>query len=65
MQEELKKGQKVYWTDPDQDLCSGEYEIVEYLSDRVDSTIGDKVYYIKNEHGSEAEVFGNELSKLK
>lgn len=44
---------EVYWTDPDEDISSGYYKVVDILSD--------EIYYISN-GTSEAEVFEHELS---
>ena len=45
-------GDEVYWNDPDDNISSGYYNIVNIL--------GKDMYYIKNAH-SEAEVFEHEL----
>jgi len=51
---ELHVGAEVYWNDPDDGVCSGFYEIVEFRND---------IYVLlKNEAGSETEVFIHELS---
>jgi hypothetical protein len=48
-------GDEVYWTDPDNNICSGIYKVKEIIS------IDERVYLIGNE-SSETEVFESELS---
>lgn len=50
-----KNGDKVYWNDPDNGECSGEYEILE---------VKEEIYVLKNKDGSTVEVFENELGVL-
>lgn len=50
-----KTGDRVYWNDPDNGECSGEYEILE---------VKGEIYVLKNDHGSIVEVFENELGVL-
>lgn len=49
-------GSRVWWNDPDNGACSGWYTVAGYQGG---------VYRLKNEAGSEAEAFGNEVSKRK
>ena len=44
----MKKGDKVYWNDPDEELCSGEYTI--------QSIEGDILFLVNNED-SEVQAF--------
>jgi len=53
MKNKYNIGDEVYWTDPDNNISSGYYEIIE--------VINDKIYYIANAT-SESEVFEHELS---
>ena len=49
-----KIGDKVYWNDPDNGICSGIYEVTGIHLDCI--------YYLKNEFGSETEALEEELS---
>jgi|GEM_PF-3692650 len=60
----LKVGQEVLWTDPDQGVSSGIWHVV-----RIDSETGaletpDTLIALCNEAGGEAEVYGHELSAV-
>lgn len=57
----LKPGDKVFWNDPD-DISSGIYTIVEIMIDEEYDTDDETIIYIKNEHGTEAEVPACELT---
>jgi len=46
--------QEVYWTDPDDGLCSGWYTIRTFISE--------EIVLLTNEEGSEVEAFVHELS---
>jgi hypothetical protein len=49
----IEIGNKVYWTDPDGDVSSGTYTVVD---------IKDEIFYLTDEHGSEVEAEAHELS---
>ncbi len=49
----FKVGDKVFWTDPDENLCSGDYVIV---------AIHGEIYALANESGSEVEALLHELA---
>ncbi len=51
----LATGDEVYWTDPDADLCSGVYTVVQ-----VDLKSG--VVVLTNKQGSTTEAFLHEIS---
>ena len=53
--QKLKSGDKVFWTDPDDGLCS---RVVRVEAARV---VGEFVY-LKDEDGSELQAFPHELS---
>jgi len=52
--ENLHEGAEVYWNDPDNDVCSGHYKVV--------NIINDDIVLLKNEYGSELEAYVGELS---
>ena len=52
--EELHEGAEVYWTDPDNGISSGYYHVVKIISE--------EIVLLKNEAGSEVEVFLSELT---
>jgi len=56
-----KPGDKVWWSDPDDGLSSGEYTIIEVYANSPEEREGDTMVFIRNERGSEAEVFMGEL----
>ena len=51
--DKLHKDDEVYWTDPDDDICSGYYLVQEILED---------VLVLSNQSGSIVEVFKHEVS---
>ena len=67
---ELHVGAEVYWTDPDDGFSSGYYKVVSlptmplgfFTNEEVADFEEDAIILIKNEAGSEAEVFLHELS---
>jgi len=57
----LAPGSQVWWNDPDEGFSSGYYTVIDILADEpVDSR--DTVLFLKNEAGSQAEVYAFELS---
>ena len=66
--EDLHVGAEVWWTDPAEGLSSGYYKIIvmpdasDIPEDEIEDFEEDCVITIKNEAGSEAEVFLHELS---
>jgi len=50
---DLRIGDEVYWTDPDNDFSSGYYTIANILGE---------IYLLTNEAGTELEAFNHELS---
>lgn len=58
---ELDVGDEVTWTDPDDGKLSGVYKISK-INAEDDQDREDAVFTINNDSGSEAEVFGHELS---
>jgi len=56
---QLKPGDRVYWEDPDCGWSSGHYRITAILADGI--CYADTVVILKNEAGSEAEVFVTEI----
>lgn len=57
----LTVGSKVWWNDPDEGISSNYYIVTSVESD-VDEILDDSIVHIRNEAGSEAEVFASELS---
>lgn len=55
----VKVGQRVYWTDPDEDLASGNGKVVAVQYQPVDKFA---VILLKMDDGGEAEVLLHELS---
>jgi hypothetical protein len=51
-------GDRVYWKDPDEDISSGYYKIIDIL---YNESLDEEIFIIKNEAGSIAEVWKNEL----
>ena len=51
----VEAGEKVYWTDPDEE-SSGEYHIVKVMNS--------EVVLIENDRGSEAEVYLSEIRSI-
>ena len=51
---DIRVGDEVYWNDPDNDIGSGYFTVIEIL--------GNGILRLKNSHGSELEVFEHELS---
>lgn len=51
---DLHVGSEVFWNDPDAGICSGWYTIEE--------VVNDEVLRLRNEAGSEVEVYVQELS---
>lgn len=62
----LKVGNKVWWSDPDHDLSSGEYEILEIQTNPDDNNAlyDDTIILIGNDV-SEVEVWAAELKPIK
>ena len=54
----LNVGDEVYWTDPDEGLCSGHKTITEIVPS-FDGSVGDRSVFVLNDG---TEVFGRELS---
>ncbi len=46
-------GVEVYWNDPDREICSGWYTIMDK---------NEEIIFLENEQGSEVEVLSSELS---
>lgn len=59
----LTVGKKVWWSDPDHDLSSGEYEVVEIRYDEDGALYDDTIILISN-GVSEVEVNAWELQSL-
>lgn len=59
---EFNIGDEVFWNDPDQGLSSGIYTIEAILTENGKLLHGSDVCFLKNDAGSEAEVFAHELS---
>ena len=57
----LDVGDRVHWTDPDADCCSGEYRIQEILTRSGLIEDVDSVLVLCNDAGSVAEVFVREV----
>ena len=54
---DLRVGDQVYWTDPDNGECSGYFIIKEIWQAK-----SSDIFFLENEHGSELEAFRHELS---
>lgn len=61
----LKKGDQVYWKDPDGDLSSGYYNIMGIYDDNEVVSFDDTLLILSNEGGSVAEVYANEILQAK
>jgi len=57
---DFKVGERVYWTDPGEDLASG-WGVIEHVQSEYD----DAVIAVRKDDGGSAEVFPHELSKEK
>lgn len=58
-------GGQVYWIDPDHDVSSGYYTVHEILSDSGAIEDDDTMLMLKNNDGSNTEVFAHELRSVK
>ena len=54
--EQITVGCTVYWEDPDNGACSGNYVV---------DSIDGEIYNISNEVGSETQAYENELTLIK
>lgn len=52
----MKKGDKVFWDDPDDGIASGVYTITGFTGELIE---------LRNEHGSYAHALEHELSQIK
>ncbi len=59
---ELNVGDEVFWNDPDGGLSSGVYKLEAILTENGKLLHKSDVCFLKNDAGSEAEVFAHELS---
>jgi len=59
---EINVGDQVFWNDPDQGLSSGIYTIDAVLTENGKLLHGSDICLLKNDAGSQAEVFAHELS---
>jgi len=59
---ELNVGDEVFWNDPDQGISSGIYKIHAIHTESGKLLHSSDVCFLKNDAGSEAEVFAHELS---
>ncbi|MCD2453636.1 hypothetical protein GO003_024975 [Methylicorpusculum oleiharenae] len=59
---EINVGDQVFWNDPDQGLSSGIYTIDAVLTENGKLLHGSDICLLKNDVGSQAEVFAHELS---
>ena len=57
-------GEKVWWSDPDDDVSSGHYEVLRVETESGDIEYADTIVVIKNHHGSVAEVYASELDEV-
>ncbi len=58
----LAPGDEVFWTDPDQGLSSGNYEVISIYTQSGRVTAKDDVLLLKNPSGSVVEAYACELS---
>jgi len=60
----FKRGDLVFWTDPDEGIGSGFYKIIKTptMEDDFDEEAADDIFILKNEAGSLVEAFKDEIS---
>lgn len=62
MKNPLSIGDTVFWNDPDNGVSSGYYSVADVLADDDGEVYEDTIVCLKNESGSEAEVYFSELT---
>ena len=58
---DIRIGDEVYWNDPDEGFSSGYYRVHDIYSESKTAEDSDTILFLKNEAGSEAEVFAHEI----
>lgn len=58
---DIRIGDEIFWNDPDEGISSGWYRVHDIYSESKTVESSDTVLLVKNETGSQAEIFAHEI----